>query len=105
MLCNENNWFYFFLLQRQQRVKWCITLGGIGNKICHALNLISHHVNGINQMNFEFREYIILFKFTSFYSSLLEISENYKELHDFISSCWNRVGIPVLHMIMKNSLM
>lgn len=67
MLCNEDNWFHFlfFLLQIWQRVKWCITLGGIGNKICHALNLISHHVNGINQMSFEFREYIILFKFTS----------------------------------------
>lgn len=57
--------FLFFLLQIWQRVKWCITLGGIGNKICHAPNLISHHVNGINQMSFEFREYIILFKFTS----------------------------------------
>lgn len=57
--------FSFFLLQIWQHVKWCITLGRIGNKICHALNLISHHVNGINQMSFEFREYIILFKFTS----------------------------------------
>lgn len=57
--------FLFLLLQIWQRVKWCITLDGIGNKICHALNLISHYVNGINQMSFEFREYIILFKFTS----------------------------------------
>lgn len=40
--------FVFFLLQCQQRVKWCITSGGIGNQICHALNFILLHVDGID---------------------------------------------------------
>lgn len=40
-----------------------------------------------------------------YYLSLLKIFENYKELYDFILFRWNRVGILVLYMIMKNSLM